>query len=47
MKETRIEIGPNERKEELADNKGEWLYRVYVEKKPETAPPSGSSPTPN
>jgi protein phosphatase len=47
MKETRIEIGPNERKVELADNKGEWLYRVYVEKKPETAPPSGSSPTPN
>jgi serine/threonine protein phosphatase PrpC len=47
MKETTIEIGPNERKEELADNKGEWSYKVYKEKKPETAPPSGSSPTPN
>jgi serine/threonine protein phosphatase PrpC len=47
VKETRIEIGPNERKEELADNKGEWSYKVYKEKKPETAPPSGSSPTPN
>ena len=37
---TEIMIGPNESKDGLADNKGMWSYKIYVQKKPENAPPS-------